>query len=95
MRRKTMPPGPGTRLKNWVRRQPWRAAAASLALAASLLVLAAERMWAWTSHRNLATAVNLVHDLQKVPLADLPKKIEQMERYRGLAAPMLQKVAER
>ncbi len=87
-------PGPRARLVKWVKRQPWRAAAAGMALAAALLLLWAERMWAWSEQRNVATAVNLVRDVQSVALADLPKKIEQLGHYRGLAVPLLRKSLE-
>ena len=73
-------PGPGTRLIKWVRRQPWRAAAAGLAFLALLVGVSA---WALYSRQSRATAEGLVHDIYKVPLAELPKKIDQMASYRG------------
>jgi eukaryotic-like serine/threonine-protein kinase len=79
-------PGPGTRLVNWVRRQPWRAAAASLAFLAVLIGMAT---WVLNSRQSEAMADVLIRDVHRVPLADLPKKIEQMSGYRGWVAPKL------
>ena len=45
--------------------------------------------WNWNARQSRATADGLIRDLQTVPLADLPKKIEQMAPYRGWVVPSL------
>jgi serine/threonine-protein kinase len=82
-------PGPGTRLIKWVRRQPWRAAAAGLAFVA-LSIMAFS--WAWISHRDRTNVAFFLNDLQKIQLADLPPRIGQMASHRGSLTPRLRKL---
>ena len=79
-------PGPWTRLTKWVKRQPWRAVAAGLAVVAVLVVTTA---WALTARRDRATAEALLNDLQTIPVNALPRKIKQMASYRGWINPSL------
>jgi eukaryotic-like serine/threonine-protein kinase len=79
-------PGPWTRLIKWARRQPWRAVAAGLAIVA---VLVAASAWAMTASRDRATSEVLLNDLQTIPMAELPRKIQQMAGYRGWVNPRL------
>jgi serine/threonine protein kinase/formylglycine-generating enzyme required for sulfatase activity len=82
-------PGPGARLAKWVKRQPWRAAAASIAVLASLAVGLAG---AWNVHFSREVTSVFLRDLQRVPLADLPEKIQQMASYRAWVVPKLQEL---
>jgi serine/threonine-protein kinase len=82
-------PGPGTRLAKWVRRQPWRAATAGLAMVAMLVAASA---WAWTGHHNRQVADVFIRDIQAVPFPELPRKIAEMAPYRGWVQPRLQEL---
>src|SRR5262249_4078028 len=73
------PDGPWTSLAKWVKRQPWRAAAARIAPVA---VTALSFTTAWIAGQNRATAESLIRDIQAVPISQLPGKIEQMAGYR-------------
>ncbi len=83
-------PGPGARLAKWVKRQPWRAVAASVAVLATLVVGSA---WAWNVRRSREAAAVFLHDIQTGPLADLPVKLEQMKPYRAWVVPKLRKLS--
>ncbi len=82
-------PGPWTWIVKWVKRQPWRAVAAGLALTTIIIVAAAT---AWTTYRNHAMADVLVRHLTTAPLADLPRTIKLMESSRGWVIPRLHKM---
>ena len=73
-------PRPWTRLAKWVRRQPWRAAAAVIALVA---ILTAGSAGAWIVQRNRMAAELFLHDLHKDSLNELPARISRMASYRG------------
>ena len=65
-------PRPWARLTKWVRRQPWRAAAAGLARPGI-----ADR--GWQNGRGMPTRVRItaegfLHDVRSMPMADLPRK---------------------
>ncbi len=79
-------PRPWVRLGKWVKRQPSRAAAASLALLACLIAAAA---WAWNAHRSALTAELFLHDLRTIPMANLTDKIDKMAPYRRWINPRL------
>ncbi len=79
-------PGPITRLRKWVKRQPWRAAAASLALIAFLIGGSA---WALNVRQSRAAATSFLRDVETVPLANLPEKIAQIAKYRDWVVPKL------
>jgi formylglycine-generating enzyme required for sulfatase activity len=81
-------PKPWARLAKWVRRQPWRAAAAGTA-AIAIVVTALAGALAWTDGRNRATAEALIADIAIVPFSQLPQKIERMADYRTLINPRL------
>jgi serine/threonine protein kinase len=82
-------PGPGTRLKKWVRRQPWRAAAAALAF---LALLVAGSAWALNVRQSHEAARGFLEDVQNAALAELPAKIERMAGYRGWVVPGLREL---
>jgi formylglycine-generating enzyme required for sulfatase activity len=79
-------PGAGARLIRWVRRQPWRAAAVGIAVTAAVVVATA---WAAADRRDRETARAFVRDLPTIPWPDLPRKIREMEPWRGRVAPGL------
>jgi hypothetical protein len=79
-------PGPWTRLARTVRRNPWRAAAVGLAVST---VLIAAMAWVQAARRASQTADRLVADLATIPLADLPRKIRELECDRGRVEPRL------
>jgi hypothetical protein len=79
-------PGPGTRLSRWVRRQPWRAAAAGLALIAGLIAATA---WAHADRRDRQLAAAFVRDLPTISWDDLPRKVREMAGHRGRVEPAL------
>ena len=72
-------PGPWTRFARWVRRKPWRAAAAGVALLAAIVAASAA---AWTFGHHRATAEILVHNIQVAPFTRLDETIQQMAGYR-------------
>jgi hypothetical protein len=79
-------PGPWSRLARWVRRNPWRAAAVGLAVCT---VMVAAMAWVQAARRASRTADSMVTDLPRIPLSDLPRKIRELEGYRGLVEPRL------
>jgi hypothetical protein len=85
-------PGPWTLLVKWVRRQPWRAVAAGIAL---LTVMVLASAWAWAANHSRTVAASLVRDMQVVPFSLLPHKIEQMATYRRWVNPRLHELLRR
>jgi serine/threonine-protein kinase len=83
------PPRPWERLGKWVRRQPWRAAAAGLAF---LVFSVAAGAWAWNTERSRETAEVFVRDLRTTSIAELPAKIQHFAAYRGWIKPRLHKL---
>ena len=81
--------GPWALLTKWCKRQPWRAAAAALALFCALVLSLG---WALTERRNRAMAEVFLRDVQTAPLGDVPRKIEEMAAYRGWVNPRLQEL---
>jgi Protein kinase domain/Sulfatase-modifying factor enzyme 1 len=81
-------PRPWTRLAKWVRRQPWRAAAAGIALVA-MIVSAAAGALAWNSGHHRAAAEAMVREIPTVSFLQLPAKIEHMANYRAWINPRL------
>jgi formylglycine-generating enzyme required for sulfatase activity len=79
-------PQPWTSAVKWARRQPWRAVATGVTVVAALVV---GSCWAWAIHHSRAMAEVFVHDLQHIPLPDLPGKIDEMASYRGWVTPKL------
>ena len=79
-------PGPWTRLVRWIRRNPWRAAAAAIAVVAAMVTTTA---WARAARRDRETAEAFVRDLPTIPMADLPRKVRELEAYRGSINPRL------
>ncbi|HEV3121818.1 MAG TPA: serine/threonine-protein kinase, partial [Isosphaeraceae bacterium] len=79
-------PQPWTSAVKWARRQPWRAVATGVSVIAAVVVSAC---WAWAIHHSRAMAEVFVHDLQHIPLPDLPGKIDEMASYRGWVTPKL------
>ena len=73
-------PGPWTRLSRWVRRQPWRAAAAGLSLIAGLIAATA---WVHADRRDRRLAAAFARDLPAIPWDDLPRKVREMAGHRG------------
>jgi hypothetical protein len=73
-------PGPWTRLVRRVRRNPWRAAAAAIAVVAAMATAAA---WDRTARRDRETVDAFVRDLPTIPLAELPRKVGELEGHRG------------
>jgi eukaryotic-like serine/threonine-protein kinase len=84
-------PRPWTRLAKWVRRQPWRAAAAGIALVAVIVTTAAGAL-AWNDGHHRAAAEAMVREIPTVSYLQLPKKIEQMTAYRAWINPRLRQV---
>ncbi len=82
-------PGPWTRLVRLVRRNPSRAAAAAIAVVAVMVTAIA---WARIARRDRETVEAFVRDLPTIPLADLPRKVREMEGYRGSIKPRLEKL---
>ena len=73
-------PGAWTRLSRWVRRQPWRAAAAGLSLIAGLIAVAA---WVHADRLHRRIAAEFARDLPAIPWDDLPRKVRDMASHRG------------
>jgi serine/threonine-protein kinase len=85
-------PGPQARLAKWIKRKPWRAAAAGIALLAALgLGLG----WATVARHRRAAAATLVHDIQVVPLALLPSTLEHAAPYHDAVSPPLRELLRR
>ena len=81
-------PRPWTRLAKWVRRQPWRAAAAGIALVA-MIVTTAAGVLAWNGGHHRAAAEAMVREIPTVSFLQLPAKIEHMANYRAWINPRL------
>jgi formylglycine-generating enzyme required for sulfatase activity len=81
-------PRPWVRLAKWVKRQPWRAAAAGITLAATMMVMAAGAL-AWNSGHHCAAAEALVRESATVSFPLLPDKIKRMADYRAWINPRL------
>jgi serine/threonine protein kinase/formylglycine-generating enzyme required for sulfatase activity len=79
-------PRPWERIVKWVRRQPWRAAAATMALLAFVIAVSA---WAWNGYKSSIMSEGFIHDVQFVPLASLPTTIDRLAGYRGWVNPRL------
>jgi hypothetical protein len=75
-----VPPGAWARLTRWVRRQPWRATAAGLALLAGLIATTA---WVYADRRDRQIAAAFVRDLAAIPWDDLPRKARDLDGHRG------------
>jgi eukaryotic-like serine/threonine-protein kinase len=81
-------PRPWTRLAKWVKRQPWRAAAAGIALVA-VLVAASAGALAWRGGHHRAAAEALIRENATVNFLELPDTIEHMATYRAWINPRL------
>jgi eukaryotic-like serine/threonine-protein kinase len=81
-------PRPWTRLAKWAKRQPWRAAAAGIALVA-VLVAASAGALAWRGGHHLAAAEALVRENATVNFLELPNTIAQMANHRAWINPRL------
>jgi eukaryotic-like serine/threonine-protein kinase len=76
------------RVGKWARRQPWRAAAAGIALVAVIVTTAAGAL-AWRGGHHRAAAEAMVREIQTVSFLQLPEKIEHMANYRAWINPRL------
>ena len=79
-------PSPWTRLVRRVRRNPWRAATAAVAVVAAMMTAFA---WARAARRDRDRAEDFVRDLPTIPITDLPRKVRELAGYRGLIVPRL------
>jgi serine/threonine-protein kinase len=82
-------PGLATRLRKWIRRNPWRAAAAGIAIMAAAAVT---WLGAWGASRDRALGETLVYRLLVVPFSDVPATIDQMAGHRGWIDPLLHRL---
>ncbi len=79
-------PSPWARLEKWVKRKPWRATAAVLGVAATVILAAS---LGWHARQSRIEARALLQDVLTVPVIQLPDKLAQISRIRSWVDPLL------